>query len=136
VKAFDEFELAHAIPGQEAQVAIHGADLPHVCGYYPKGGNIAGSFTDVDIQLSGPIESDWTSFAKTGNPNSAGLPVWPQFGAERNYIRFQQDGKQAIAARSNRESRSHPVILGTSGAFRKMSNADSSCRRAASRVSL
>jgi para-nitrobenzyl esterase len=88
-----EFELAHAIPGQEAQGAIHGADLPYVFGYYPKGGNVAGSFTDVDIQLSGLMESYWTNFAKTGNPNSAGLPEWPQFGVERKFIRFQQDGK-------------------------------------------
>lgn len=45
------------------------------------------------MQLSGLIESYWTNFAKTGNPNSAGLPEWPQFGVERKYIRFAQDGK-------------------------------------------
>lgn len=88
-----EYELAHAIPGQEAQGAIHGADLPYVFGCYPKWGNIAGKFGDVDIQLSGLMESYWTNFAKTGNPNSAGLPDWPQFGDERKYIRFAQDGK-------------------------------------------
>ena len=88
-----EFEFAHAIPGQEAQGAVHGADLPYVFGYFPKWGNIAGKFTDVDIQLSDLMESYWTNFAKTGNPNSAGLPDWPQFGVERKFIRFQQDGK-------------------------------------------
>ncbi|MGO9864319.1 MAG: carboxylesterase/lipase family protein [Terriglobales bacterium] len=88
-----EFELAHAVPGQEAQGAIHGADLPYVFGYYPKWGNIAGRFTDLDIQLSDLMESYWTNFAKTGNPNSAGLPDWPQFGVERKYVRFAQDGK-------------------------------------------
>ena len=88
-----EFELAHAVPSQEAQGAIHGADLPYVFGYYPKWSNIAGRFTDLDIQLSDLIESYWTNFAKTGNPNSAGLPDWPQLGDERKYIRFAQDGK-------------------------------------------
>jgi para-nitrobenzyl esterase len=88
-----EYELAHAIPGQEAQGAVHGADLPYVFGYFPHGGNIAGSFADVDIQLAALMESYWTNFARTGNPNSAGLPDWPQFGAERKFIRFQQDGK-------------------------------------------
>jgi para-nitrobenzyl esterase len=39
------------------------------------------------------VENYWTDFAKTGNPNSAGLPEWPQFGIERKFIRFQQDGK-------------------------------------------
>lgn len=88
-----EYEFVHAIPGQEAQGAVHGSELPYVFGYYPKGGNIAGSFTNVDIQLSGLMESYWTNFAKTGNPNSAGLPDWPQLGVERKYIRFAQDGK-------------------------------------------
>jgi para-nitrobenzyl esterase len=88
-----EYEFAHAIPGQEVQGAVHSSDLPYVFGYFPKWGNIAGNFTDVDIQLSGLMESYWTNFAKTGNPNSAGLPEWPQFGVERKFIRFQQDGK-------------------------------------------
>jgi para-nitrobenzyl esterase len=88
-----EYEFAHAIPGQEAQGAIHGAELLYVFGYFPRWGNITGNFTDVDLQLSGLMESYWTNFAKTGNPNSAGLPYWPQFGVERTFIRFQQDGK-------------------------------------------
>ena len=88
-----EYEFAHAIPGREVQGAVHGSELPYVFGYYPKGGNIAGKFTDGDIQLSDLMESYWTNFAKTGNPNSAGLPDWPQFGVERKFIRFAQDGK-------------------------------------------
>ncbi len=88
-----EYEFAHAIPGQEVQGAVHSSDLPYVFGYFPKWGNIAGNFTDVDSQLSGLMESYWTNFAKTGNPNSAGLPEWPQFGVERKFIRFQQDSK-------------------------------------------
>jgi para-nitrobenzyl esterase len=88
-----EFEFAHAIPGQEAQGAVHGSELPYVFGYFSKWGNIAGKFADADIQLSDLMESYWTNFAKTGNPNSAGLPEWPQFGVERKFIRFQQDGK-------------------------------------------
>ena len=47
-----EYELTHAIPGQEAQGAVHSADLPYVFGYFPKSGNIAGNFTSVDTQLS------------------------------------------------------------------------------------
>jgi para-nitrobenzyl esterase len=88
-----EFEFAHAIPGQEAQGAVHSSDLPYVFGYFPKEGNIAGNFTDTDIKLADLIESYWTNFAKTGNPNSAALPQWPQLGASRNYIQFSQDGK-------------------------------------------
>jgi len=88
-----EYEFAHAIPGQEAQGAIHGAELPYVFGYFPKGGNIAAKFAETDIQLSEMMETYWTNFAKTGNPNAVGLPAWPAFGIERTYIRFDQDGR-------------------------------------------
>jgi len=91
-----EFEFAHAIPGQEARGAVHGSELPYVFGYFPKAGTIAGKFADTDIQLSDLMESYWTNFAKTGNPNSAGLPDWPQFGVERKYIRFAQDGRVVL----------------------------------------
>jgi para-nitrobenzyl esterase len=94
-----EYEFAHAIPGQEAQGAVHSSDLPYVFGYFPKQGNIAGSFTDTDIKLAGLIESYWTNFAKTGNPNSAALPVWPRLGASRNFIQFSQDGKVVPSTR-------------------------------------
>lgn len=88
-----EFEFAHAIPGQEAQGAIHGAELVYIFGDFPKWGSYGNKFTDTDSQLSNLMVSYWTNFAKTGNPNSAGLPEWPQLGTERKYIRFAQDGK-------------------------------------------
>jgi para-nitrobenzyl esterase len=94
-----EYEFDHAIPGQEAQGAIHGADLPYVFGYFPKTGNIAGSFGDVDLKLADLMESYWTNFAKTGNPNGAGLPDWPQFGSAQAFIQFTQDGHVANASR-------------------------------------
>jgi len=87
-----EYEFAHAIPGQEAQGAVHSSDLPYVFGYFPKEGNIAGNFTALDFKLADLIETYWTNFAKTGNPNSATVPEWPQLGAARSYIRFSQDG--------------------------------------------
>lgn len=88
-----EYEFNHAIPGQEAQGAVHSADLPYVFGYFPKTGNISGNFTDVDRNLADLIETYWTNFAKTGDPNSPGIPNWPQQADTGTYIQFQQDGK-------------------------------------------
>ncbi len=92
-----EYEFAHAIPGQEAQGAVHSSDLPYVFGYFPKEGNIAGNFTAVDFKLADLMESYWTNFAKTGNPNAAGLPEWPQLGRSQSYIQFTPDGKAVTA---------------------------------------
>ena len=87
-----EYELQHAIPGQEAQGAVHSADLPYVFGYFPKAGNIAGNFGDVDFKLADLIETYWVNFARTGDPNSNRLPKWPEFDGEQVYIQFKQDG--------------------------------------------
>ena len=92
-----EYEFNHAIPGQEAQGAVHSADLPYVFGFFPKTGNISGNFTDVDRKLADLMETYWTNFAKTGNPNSSGLPNWPQQGSVGTYIQFQQDGNVETA---------------------------------------
>lgn len=93
-----EYEFNHAIPGQEAEGAVHSADLPYVFGFFPKTGNIAGNFTEIDTKLADLMGSYWTNFAKTGNPNAPGLPNWPQQGATGVYIQFQQDGTVQTAA--------------------------------------
>ncbi len=35
------------------------------------------AWTDEDRAISRTMQSYWVNFAKTGNPNGAGLPVWP-----------------------------------------------------------
>src|SRR5450432_1700448 len=93
-----EYELQHAIPGQEAQGAVHSADLPYVFGYFPKAGNISGNFGEIDVKLADLIETYFTNFAKTGDPNSSGVPKWPEFGEAQAYIQFTQDGRVASAS--------------------------------------
>lgn len=89
-----EYELDHPIPGQEAQGAVHSGDLPYVFGYFPKTGNIAGKFTDVDFKLADRMETYWTNFARSGDPNGAGLPEWPRLEADsQRFMRFGVDGR-------------------------------------------
>jgi para-nitrobenzyl esterase len=40
------------------------------------------AFTDAEDRLSARMAGYWTTFAKTGDPNGTGLPVWPQFGTQ------------------------------------------------------
>jgi para-nitrobenzyl esterase len=87
-----EYQFEHAIPGREAQGAVHSSDLPYVFGYYPKAGNLSGSFGETDHKLADLMETYWTNFAKKGNPNAGTVPNWPEFGASQAYIEFTQDG--------------------------------------------
>jgi para-nitrobenzyl esterase len=88
-----EYEFAHAIPGHESEGAVHSADLPYVFGFYPTRGNIGGTFTEADHKLADLIETYWTNFAKTGNPNSPTQPQWPEFDKTQTYIQFTQAGE-------------------------------------------
>jgi para-nitrobenzyl esterase len=92
-----QYEFNHAIPGHESEGAVHSADLPYVFGFFPKWGNISGNFNDVDKRLADLMETYWTNFAKTGNPNGTGLPNWPKQDATGTYIQFQQDGSVQTA---------------------------------------
>jgi len=43
-------------------------------------------FTDVDFKLEETMSSYWVNFAKTGDPNGEGLPVWPTFNESNPQI--------------------------------------------------
>jgi para-nitrobenzyl esterase len=94
-----EYELDHAIPGQEAQGAVHSSDLPYVWGYFPKTGNIAGAFGAVDTKLAELIETYWTNFARTGNPNGDSAPVWPDLKMAQTYMQFTQSGEGVMSTK-------------------------------------
>jgi len=97
-----EYELDHPIPGQEALGALHSAELPYVFGSFPKSGNLSGNFGPVDVHLADLMESYWTNFAKTGDPNGSSLPHWPELDAAGLYLVFTQDGQSAASTGSLR----------------------------------
>ncbi len=59
--------------------AYHGAEIQYLEPPAP-----AGAFTAAQQQLSNTMIGYWTRFAKTGNPNSAGAPLWSSFSAMTN----------------------------------------------------
>ena len=63
--------------------ATHGVELPFVFGTLDAG---AANWTSGDSELSATIQQYWTNFAKTGNPNGAGLPRWPMFDSEQGNV--------------------------------------------------
>ena len=61
-------------------------------GFYPKTGNLAGGYADTDFKVSDMVESYFTNFAKSGNPNGEALPKWPEFGSAMTFVKFTQGG--------------------------------------------
>jgi para-nitrobenzyl esterase len=57
----------------------HGSDVPHA---FQTLGGPRGEPSPEDLELSDMISSYWANFAKTGNPNSPGLPEWPAFAED------------------------------------------------------
>lgn len=63
-------------------IALHTAELPFVFGNLgpsPLFGPAESVPTPQDLAFSNTIISYWTNFAKTGNPNSLGVPTWPAY---------------------------------------------------------
>ncbi|HEY2843235.1 MAG TPA: carboxylesterase family protein, partial [Bryobacteraceae bacterium] len=54
------------------------------------------NYAQADRDLSDAMQQYWTNFAKTGDPNGGGLPLWPKFdAAARGYIEFTDSGPAA-----------------------------------------
>jgi para-nitrobenzyl esterase len=58
--------------------ASHASEIPYVFGVLNV--NAKAPWTPGDWALSDAIATYWSNFAKSGNPNGPGLPVWPRYG--------------------------------------------------------
>ncbi|MHA4866495.1 carboxylesterase/lipase family protein [Duganella sp. PWIR1] len=68
------YYYTRARPGQEG--AGHSVEIEYAMGNLA--GNKVYAWTDADRALSAQMQDYFANFIKTGNPNGAGLPEWPQ----------------------------------------------------------
>jgi para-nitrobenzyl esterase len=65
---------------------FHGAEIPYVMGNSDTGA--MGDLQGNGIEVSALVQGYWVRFAKTGNPNGGGDPVWPKWSDEDPHMRF------------------------------------------------
>ncbi|MEN3747039.1 carboxylesterase family protein [Sphingomonas sp. HF-S3] len=96
------YQFEQFVPGREHLGAAHSAEVPYVFGTLSPTGFAAANYGDADRRLSALMTRYWANFARTGNPNGAGLPDWPGFTSARpDYVRFSSAFPQDVQPASD-----------------------------------
>ena len=96
------YRFDRSVPGmgEEELGAFHSLEVPFVFGslrdpiwhWLP--------FTPEDAALSNLIQTYWTNFAKSGDPNAQGLPNWPAWtDSKKEFLEIRKDA--TISAQRN-----------------------------------
>ncbi len=96
------YRFDRSIPGKgEGELgAFHSLEIPYVFGVLHDPTWQWLPFTPDDAALSNLIQTYWTNFAKSGNPNAQGLPNWPAWSdGKKEFLVIRKNG--AISAQRN-----------------------------------
>jgi para-nitrobenzyl esterase len=106
------YRFSRSIPGKgESELgAFHSLEVPYVFGSLQDREWQWLPSTAVDASLSELLQTYWTNFAKTGNPNASSLPGWPAWSEEKKeFLLVNQDA--SVTAQRN-----FPPLLSDLGA--------------------
>jgi para-nitrobenzyl esterase len=95
-----QFDRSIPGPGESTLGAFHGIEIPYVFNALQDSSWSWLPFTAVDHDLSFAIETYWTNFARSGDPNGSGVPGWPAWREKsEDYMEFSREAA-AVAKRS------------------------------------
>lgn len=81
--------IRNKVPG-----ALHATEIPFV--FDTVKDKYGADLTDADEKAAQGMHAYWVNFAKTGDPNGAGLPNWPKYsGATDELMDFTESGPSA-----------------------------------------
>ncbi|ESQ74302.1 carboxylesterase/lipase family protein [Asticcacaulis sp. AC402] len=84
--------VAESRATQWTRGAPHASDIPYVMDTLP--GKYGQAVTPKDAAMARTAHAYWVNFAKTGDPNGAGLPVWPVYSPKTDDVMdFAMDGQ-------------------------------------------
>lgn len=89
------YRFERSVPGKgEGELgAFHSLEIPYVFGALRDPTWKWLPFTADDAALSNLVETYWTNFAKSGNPNGEGLPNWPAWSdGKKELLEIRKNG--------------------------------------------
>jgi len=75
-----QFTREPVVPGKENLGAFHAAEIAYAFNNMDRSHRPT---DEVDMELAEKMSTYWTNFAKTGDPNGAGLPRWEPYNRDR-----------------------------------------------------
>jgi len=87
-----QYEFEQPPPGQPS--TAHASELNFLFGTWPPGVHLSAA----DEKVSDQMRAYWANFARTGDPNGEGLPLWPKYSPDKQaYLAFTAEGAAAKA---------------------------------------
>jgi para-nitrobenzyl esterase len=90
--------------------ATHGMEMPYVFDHLDQQ---EVPWTTKDRELAAVLPEYWTNFAKNGDPNGPGLPVWPNFRESRDTVMNLGEELKAVAIPGERNLRKIDRVYAT-----------------------